>query len=258
MWLQLWFPVNPVWQGRQVQRGRGKNRTVALAIGALMTHYAVMAAVLGFWRLASPDMKARRIAISSGLFSVLAGMAAVCGSSCSEAPPRSTASGHDRDRARSWISRLAEYARLPRAYTTQWSILQCTRSAHARRFKRLPLSNVAVFLLQYLGGPGNRGPCIRTLFALDAGAGLHQTYLMVWQVFSVYVPARGIGHILFNMLCAVDVRDHAGAGLGHAFLSNIISCAESATWFLRFIGECHHRRWIFLTLEARPEAIFRC
>ena len=56
-------------RGRRVVRAKGKNRRVALALSALMTPAAVMASVLGLWRLAA-DMKwAGEFAISSGLFS---------------------------------------------------------------------------------------------------------------------------------------------------------------------------------------------
>ena len=56
-------------RGRPVHRGRGKNRKLALALGALLTPGAVMASVLGLWRLAA-DMKwTGEFGISSGLFS---------------------------------------------------------------------------------------------------------------------------------------------------------------------------------------------
>jgi len=56
-------------RGRPVHRGRGKNRKLALALGALLTPAAVMASVLGLWRLAA-DMKwTGEFGISSGLFS---------------------------------------------------------------------------------------------------------------------------------------------------------------------------------------------
>jgi len=55
--------------GRKVQRSKGKNRRVALALSALLTPGAVMASALGLWRLAA-DMKwTAEFAISSGLFS---------------------------------------------------------------------------------------------------------------------------------------------------------------------------------------------
>ncbi len=55
--------------GRKVQRNKGKNRRVALALSALLTPGAVMASALGLWRLAA-DMKwTGEFAISSGLFS---------------------------------------------------------------------------------------------------------------------------------------------------------------------------------------------
>src|SRR5690349_22883976 len=56
-------------RGRPVQQGKGKNRKLALAMGALLTPAAVMASVLGLWRLAA-DMKwTGEFGISSGLFS---------------------------------------------------------------------------------------------------------------------------------------------------------------------------------------------
>ena len=56
-------------RGRPVQRGKAKNQKLALAMGALLTPAAVMASVLGLWRLAA-DMKwTGEFGISSGLFS---------------------------------------------------------------------------------------------------------------------------------------------------------------------------------------------
>jgi hypothetical protein len=56
-------------RGRQVYRINGKNRRLALALSALLTPAAVMASVLGFWRLAA-DMKwTGEFGISAGLFS---------------------------------------------------------------------------------------------------------------------------------------------------------------------------------------------
>jgi hypothetical protein len=56
-------------RGRPVDRNKGKNRRLALALGALLTPAAVMASVLGFWRLAA-DMKwTGEFGIASGLFS---------------------------------------------------------------------------------------------------------------------------------------------------------------------------------------------
>ena len=56
-------------QGRRFERGKRKNQRLALAFGALLTPAAVMACVLGLWRLAA-DMKwTGEFAISSGLFS---------------------------------------------------------------------------------------------------------------------------------------------------------------------------------------------
>jgi hypothetical protein len=56
-------------RGRQVYRAKGKNRRLALALSALLTPGAVMASVLGFWRLAA-DMKwTGEFGIASGLFS---------------------------------------------------------------------------------------------------------------------------------------------------------------------------------------------
>jgi hypothetical protein len=40
-------------RGRPIQRKQGKNRHVALALGALLVPLALMAYVLGVWRLAS-------------------------------------------------------------------------------------------------------------------------------------------------------------------------------------------------------------
>ena len=56
-------------RGRQVQRGKGKNRKLALALSALLTPGAVMACVLGLWRLAADMQWTGEFGISSGLFS---------------------------------------------------------------------------------------------------------------------------------------------------------------------------------------------
>jgi hypothetical protein len=55
-------------QGRPVQRRRGKNRRVAAAAGALLIPIALMAYVLGLWRLASDLGLAAEFGIT-GLFS---------------------------------------------------------------------------------------------------------------------------------------------------------------------------------------------
>jgi hypothetical protein len=55
-------------QGRPLQKKDGKNRQVASAIGTLLVPVALMAYVLGFWRLASDLGMAGEFAIS-GLFS---------------------------------------------------------------------------------------------------------------------------------------------------------------------------------------------
>ena len=56
-------------RGRQVLLAKGKNRRVALALGALMTPAAVMASVLGVWRLAADMKLTGEFGIASGLFS---------------------------------------------------------------------------------------------------------------------------------------------------------------------------------------------
>jgi hypothetical protein len=56
-------------RGRQVQRRKGKNRRLALALSALLTPAAVMASVLGLWRLAADMRWTGEFAIASGLFS---------------------------------------------------------------------------------------------------------------------------------------------------------------------------------------------
>ncbi len=56
-------------RGPRVERKRGKNRRVALALAALLTPAAVMAAVLGFWRLAADLRWTGNFAIPNGLFS---------------------------------------------------------------------------------------------------------------------------------------------------------------------------------------------
>ena len=54
--------------GRPIQRKQGKNRHIALALGSLLTPLALMAYVLGLWRLASDMGMAGTFAIT-GLFS---------------------------------------------------------------------------------------------------------------------------------------------------------------------------------------------
>jgi len=55
-------------QGRGPRKSAGKNRHLALAAGALLIPAALMAYVLGFWRLASDIGVTREFAIG-GLFS---------------------------------------------------------------------------------------------------------------------------------------------------------------------------------------------
>ena len=55
-------------RGQPVQHKTGKNRHVALAFGGLMTPLALMAYVLGFWRLAS-DMGITGESGLTGVFS---------------------------------------------------------------------------------------------------------------------------------------------------------------------------------------------
>src|SRR5579862_9570020 len=63
MILRIRFP-----RGRPIGRHDGKNRHVALALGALLTPLALMAYVLGLWRLASDMGFAGEFGIT-GLFS---------------------------------------------------------------------------------------------------------------------------------------------------------------------------------------------
>lgn len=56
-------------QGPRVQRKRGKNRHVALALSSLLTPLALMACVLGLWRLAADFDWAGDFAIAHGFFS---------------------------------------------------------------------------------------------------------------------------------------------------------------------------------------------
>lgn len=55
-------------RGRPIQRRRGKNRHVALAVGALLVPLALMAYVLGLWKVAS-DMGVAAAFPMTGLFS---------------------------------------------------------------------------------------------------------------------------------------------------------------------------------------------
>jgi hypothetical protein len=56
-------------RGRQVLLKKGKNRSVALALSALMTPAAVMASVLGLWRLTADMKLTGEFGIATGLFS---------------------------------------------------------------------------------------------------------------------------------------------------------------------------------------------
>ncbi|HWQ54948.1 MAG TPA: hypothetical protein VN442_14780 [Bryobacteraceae bacterium] len=56
-------------QGPKVERKGRKNRRAALAMGALLTPAAVMAAALGAWRLAADLKWTESFAIPQGLFS---------------------------------------------------------------------------------------------------------------------------------------------------------------------------------------------
>lgn len=56
-------------RGPKLERAGRKNRRVAMAFAALLTPAAVMAAVLGCWRLAADLKLAGTFAISTGLFS---------------------------------------------------------------------------------------------------------------------------------------------------------------------------------------------
>ena len=56
-------------RGRRVQRTKGKNRRVALALSALMTPAAVMASALALWRLAADLQWTGEFGIASGIFS---------------------------------------------------------------------------------------------------------------------------------------------------------------------------------------------
>ena len=56
-------------RGRQVLLATRKNRKLALALGALMTPAAVMASVLGLWRLTADMKLTGEFGITSGLFS---------------------------------------------------------------------------------------------------------------------------------------------------------------------------------------------
>jgi hypothetical protein len=54
--------------GRPIQRKSGKNRRLASAIGTLLIPVALMAYVMGFWRLAS-DMDMAGAFVVTGIFS---------------------------------------------------------------------------------------------------------------------------------------------------------------------------------------------
>jgi hypothetical protein len=56
-------------KGPRVERSLRKNRHVAMALGALLTPAAAMAAALGAWRLAADLNWTSDFAISHGLFS---------------------------------------------------------------------------------------------------------------------------------------------------------------------------------------------
>jgi hypothetical protein len=56
-------------KGPKVDRKRRKNRRVAMAFASFLTPAAVMAAVLGIWRLAEDPQWASDFAIRQGIFS---------------------------------------------------------------------------------------------------------------------------------------------------------------------------------------------
>ena len=56
-------------KGPRVARKKGKNRRFALAAAALLTPAALLAAVVGLWRIAADMGLAGNFAIASGLFS---------------------------------------------------------------------------------------------------------------------------------------------------------------------------------------------
>jgi hypothetical protein len=56
-------------KGRQVVLAKRKNRKFALALSALMTPTAVMASVLGLWRLTADLKLTGEFGIATGLFS---------------------------------------------------------------------------------------------------------------------------------------------------------------------------------------------
>jgi hypothetical protein len=64
MRVRIRFPEGPL-----VERRRGKNRHVAAGAAALLSPAAVVAAVLGVWRIAADIGLAGAFAITEGLFS---------------------------------------------------------------------------------------------------------------------------------------------------------------------------------------------
>lgn len=67
-------------QGPRIQRKEGKNRHLAAGVSALLTPAAVMAGILGVWRICADIGLTGPFAITSGLFShwqVWLGVAAV-------------------------------------------------------------------------------------------------------------------------------------------------------------------------------------
>lgn len=56
-------------RGPAIRKKRGKERKIALALGSLLTPLAVMAAILGAWRLGADLNWAGQFAIAEGLFS---------------------------------------------------------------------------------------------------------------------------------------------------------------------------------------------
>jgi len=56
-------------RGRPVLMKNGRNRSIALALSALMTPAAVMASALGLWRLTADMKLTGEFGISTGLFS---------------------------------------------------------------------------------------------------------------------------------------------------------------------------------------------
>ena len=105
--------------------------------------------------------------------------------------------------------------------------------------KWLLISNTAMFLLTYLGGPAVNNQA-RLLLGLRAEAVVH--ILMVWQVVTYMFLHAGITHILFNMLALWMFGSTLEQDWGtRRFLKYYFLCGIAAEFLIPNQGQVHGR-----------------